>query len=138
MPITAWNTLGAQARWLRRSEYHQDAGNSWNRYRPAIPATTTIKITTTVSVGTRSFAANNSGCATEGVPINDFNPSSGSNCAGDIRIIQEGSLGFWYRFYQGTKGRVQFGAQYSYVVKNAWSGNGAAYQLAALPSGPRA
>ena len=91
---------------------------------PAIPATTTTKITTNGIGGYANFAANNSGCATEGVPINDFNPSSGSNCAGDIRIIQEGSLGFWYRFYQGTKGRVQFGAQYSYVVKNAWSGTG--------------
>ncbi len=91
---------------------------------PAIPATTTTKITTNGIGGYANFAANNSGCATEGVPINDFNPSNGSNCAGDIRIIQEGSVGFWYRFYQGTKGRVQFGAQYSYVVKNAWSGTG--------------
>jgi hypothetical protein len=90
----------------------------------AIPATTTTKITTNGIGGYGNFAANNSGCATEGAPINDFNPSNGSNCAGDIRIIQEGTLGFWYRFYQGPKGRFQFGVQYSYLDKNAWSGTG--------------
>ncbi len=91
---------------------------------PAIPATTTTKISTTGIGGYGNFAANNSGCATEGVPLNDFNTSSGSNCAGDIRIIQEGTLGFWYKFYQGPKGRFQFGLQYSYITKNAWSGSG--------------
>jgi hypothetical protein len=58
-----------------------------------------------------------------GVPINDFNPSTGSNCAGDIRIIQEPTVGFWYKFYQGSKGRVQWGLQYSYLTKDAWAGN---------------
>jgi hypothetical protein len=95
-----------------------------NGTNPAIPATTTTKISTTGIGGYGNFAANNTGCATEGVPINDFNPSSGANCAGDIRIIQEGTLGFWYKFYQGPKGRVQFGAQYSYLAKDAWSGTG--------------
>jgi hypothetical protein len=95
-----------------------------NGTNPAIPATTTTKISTTGIGGYGNFAANNSGCAIEGVPTNDFNPSSGSNCAGDIRIIQEGTLGFWYKFYQGTKGRFQVGAQYSYITKNAWSGTG--------------
>jgi hypothetical protein len=90
----------------------------------AIPATTTTKITTNGIGGYGNFAANNSGCGTEGVPVNDFNPSSGSNCAGDIRLIQEGTLGFWYRFYQGSKGRFQFGVQYSYLSKVGWSGTG--------------
>jgi hypothetical protein len=91
---------------------------------PAIPATTHTVISTTGIGGYANVAANNSGCATEGVPINDFNPSSGSNCAGDIRIIQEGTVGFWYKFYQGTHGRLQAGLTYSYLVKNAWSGTG--------------
>jgi hypothetical protein len=91
---------------------------------PAIPATTTTKITTNGIGGYGNVAANNSGCATEGVPVNDFNPSSGSNCAGDIRLIQEPTLGFWYKFYQGPKGRFQFGVQYSYLTKSAWSGTG--------------
>ena len=91
---------------------------------PAIPATTTTTFALNGIGGYGNVAANNSGCATEGVPLNDFNPSNGANCAGDIRIIQEGTLGFWYKFYQGPKGRFQFGVQYSYLTKNAWSGTG--------------
>ena len=45
-----------------------------------------------------------------------------ANCQGDIRNIIEGTLGFWYRFYQGPKGRVQYGFQYSYAVRNTWRG----------------
>ncbi len=86
--------------------------------------TTTTFALSGIGRGYGNVAANNSGCATEGVPLNDFNPSSGSNCAGDIRLIQEGTLGFWYKFYQGPKGRFQFGMQYSYITKNAWSGTG--------------
>ena len=102
-----------------------------------VPASTTTKISTTGIGGYGNVAANNTGCAIEGVPTNDFNPSSGSNCAGDIRIIQEGTLGFWYKFYQGTKGRFQFGMQYSYITKNAWSGTGgvAAGGAAIAPKG---
>jgi len=91
---------------------------------PAIPATTHTTISTTGIGGYGNFAANNSGCGTEGVPVNDFNPSSGSNCAGDIRLIQEATLGFWYKFYQGSKGRIQLGMQYSYLSKVGWSGTG--------------
>jgi hypothetical protein len=90
---------------------------------PAIPATLHTTISTTGIGGYANVAANNSGCGIEGVPTNDFNPSSGSNCAGDIRVIQEGTVGFWYKFYQGSKGRMQFGVQYSYLTKDAWSGN---------------
>ena len=89
----------------------------------AIPGTTTTKISTTGIGGYGNVAANDSLCSTEGVPTNDFNPSTGgTDCAGDIRVIQEGTVGFWYKFYQGSKGRFQFGMQYSYLWKDAWSG----------------
>jgi hypothetical protein len=90
----------------------------------AIPATTTTTFSPNAIGGYGNVAANNSGCAIEGVPTNQFNPSNGSNCAGDVRSIQEPTLGFWYKFYQGPKGRVQFGLQYSYLTKNTWSGTG--------------
>ncbi len=89
---------------------------------PAYPATTTTKFATGIG-GYGNVAANNSGCATEGVALNDFNPSSGSNCAGDIRMIKETTVGFWYKFYQGPKGRMQMGLTYSYLSKFGWSGN---------------
>jgi hypothetical protein len=95
-----------------------------NGTSPAIPATTTTNFTFNSIGGYGNQKANNTGCATEGVPTNDFNPSAGANCAGDIRLIQEGTLGFWYKFYQGSHGRLQFGMQYSYLAKVAWSGVG--------------
>jgi len=90
----------------------------------AIPSTTTTKITTGAIGGYGNKAANNSGCATEGVPINQFNTSNGSNCAGDIKIIQEGTVGFWHKFYSGPRGGMRWGIQYSYIWKSAWSGTG--------------
>jgi hypothetical protein len=87
-------------------------------------ATTTTSITLNQFGGYGNFNANNSGCSKEGVPLNQFNPSSGSACAGDIRLIQEATLGFWHKPYAGPKGRIQWGIQYSYIAKVGWSGTG--------------
>ena len=38
----------------------------------------------------------------------------------------EGTIGFWIKPYNGPKGRLQFGPQYSYVSRNAWTGTGPA------------
>jgi hypothetical protein len=57
---------------------------------------------------------------------NGFIPGALSNCDGDARNIIEGTIGFWYRVYTGPKGRFQWGPQYSYLVKNTWSGVNAA------------
>ncbi len=78
-------------------------------------------------VGYGSPTFSNSGCLTEAPPLagNGFTPGGyASGCTADTRVLVEGTAGFWYRFYQGPKGRFQFGAQYSYVTRNAWSGNG--------------
>src|SRR5215469_1835555 len=82
-------------------------------------------------VGYGSPLLRNDGCRVESSPVNQNTPAgtntvSGvvtpANCQGDPRNILEGTLGFWYRFYQGPKGRVQYGIQYSYAVKNTWTG----------------
>ncbi len=80
---------------------------------------------TNVGYGASSF--DNTGCGTETVPGTSaagFTPGSLSKCTADTRAIIEGTAGFWYRFYSGPKGRFQFGMQYSYVTRNAWSGKG--------------
>ncbi|MBZ5693754.1 MAG: hypothetical protein LAN36_00185 [Acidobacteriia bacterium] len=53
-----------------------------------------------------------------------FVPGSLASCTGDTRTIFEGTAGFWYRFYKGSKGTVQFGPQYSYLQRNTWRGIG--------------
>jgi len=89
----------------------------------AIPATATTAISTTGIGGYGSPFANNSGCSTETPPTSNITPSAGGACAGDIRVIQEGVLGFWHKFYQGPKGGLRWGVQYSYITKSGWSGN---------------
>lgn len=74
----------------------------------------------------------NSGCYTIAAPTTTtpvgttagagYVPSAPGSCTGDPRNLLEGTAGFWYRFYQGSKGRMQFGMQYSYVVLNTWRG----------------
>ena len=85
---------------------------------------------------------NNSGCWTETQPIaapgtgnnlgtptgvagsTGFIPGTLANCTGDTRNLIEGSIGFWYRFYRGPMGTVQWGAQYSNYIRNTWHGTG--------------
>lgn len=101
---------------------------------PLLAGTKTTVLKENQIGGYGSPFANNSGCQKELPPSNTpgryppggspFNPSSGSGCAGDTRSIMEGTLGFWYKFYQGPKGGFRFGVQYSYFERNAWSGAG--------------
>jgi hypothetical protein len=92
---------------------------------------------------------NNSGCWTETLPVTGPSSSSNTgvptgvggstgfipgplgNCTGDIRRVIEGSVGFWYRFYNGPKGRIQAGMQYSNYIRDAFSGVG----ITTLPGG---
>jgi hypothetical protein len=103
--------------------------NAANPAGDSATTTTTFKVNQVGGYG--SPFANNSGCQKELPPSNSlgsptsspFTPSNGSGCAGDTRVIQEGTLGFWYKFYQGPKGGFRLGIQYSYFAKNGWSGN---------------
>ncbi len=76
-----------------------------------------------VGYGAPTFS--NSGCYTEVAPgSGGFTPGTLGTCTGDTRALIEGTLGFWYKFYTGPKGAFQYGTQYSYVTRNAWSGVG--------------
>jgi len=59
----------------------------------------------------------NSGCNIEASPL---------ACVGNTRKISQATLGFWWRFYQGKFGKVQFGSQYSHTVRDAFTGVGGA------------
>ena len=77
----------------------------------------------------------NTGCSSETLPTSagngfaggaPFNPGTPANCAGVTKTLFEDTLGFWYRFYNGPKGSVRYGMQYSYLDKHAWTGVGGA------------
>ncbi|MBT9333103.1 hypothetical protein [Paracidobacterium acidisoli] len=72
---------------------------------------------------------NVSGCYLEVLPVSSPNgggnvPGSAANCQADTRNIQEGTFGYWYRFYQGAHGSLQQGIQYSYAERRVWQGIG--------------
>jgi len=89
----------------------------------AIPGTTTTTIKVNQIGGYGSPFANNSGCGTENPPTNQLTPSGGGTCAGDTRLVVQGTLGFWHRLTQGPKGGLRWGIQYSYFERLGWSGN---------------
>lgn len=90
--------------------------------------------------GYGALGFSNAGCWTETLPITGpatntnlgvptgvgggtgFIPGALGSCTGDTRNLLEGTLGFWYRFYKGSKGAVQYGMQYSNVDRNTWRG----------------
>jgi hypothetical protein len=94
--------------------------------------TETVPAATSTTVATPPTTADpTGGTATIPVPgsvgtplTGGFNPGGLSNCNGDTRDIIEGTIGFWYRFYSGPKGRIQWGPQYSYIDRNVWHGVG--------------
>jgi hypothetical protein len=65
----------------------------------------------------------NTTCQTELAPASNTAPVSGA-CSADTRAFWQANLGFWYRFYKGAAGTVQWGMQYSYTSKNSWAGVG--------------
>ena len=81
-----------------------------------------------VGYGAPTFS--NSGCFTETGPSSGgFLPGGLGSCTADTRALIEGTAGFWLKLYDGSKdkvnrGRIQFGPQFSYVSRNAWSGAG--------------
>jgi hypothetical protein len=91
---------------------------------PGAPVGTATTVTTSQTAigGYGSPLANNSGCSTETTPAGTGTPGTGGTCAGDIRAISEASVGFWHKVYNGPKGGVRWGIQYSYLTKSGWSG----------------
>ncbi|HEY9125937.1 MAG TPA: hypothetical protein VIM62_02365, partial [Acidobacteriaceae bacterium] len=82
-----------------------------------------------------------SGCYVEVLPVSSPNgggnvPGSAANCNADTRNIQEGTIGYWFRFYRGAHGTLQQGIQYSYAERRTWQGIGD--PAAGLTNSPKA
>ncbi len=90
--------------------------------QPPYPALTTTSISSSGVGGYGSPYANNTGCGVEVPPAGTGAPGGGGACAGDTRYLFEATFGFWNKIYQGEKGRLQWGLQYSYFSRYGWSG----------------
>lgn len=76
-----------------------------------------------VGYGTPTLAS--TGCTTEVLPgAGGFLANNPASCAVNTRSVIGGTFGFWFKPYNGPKGRIQFGPQYEYIVRNTWRGTG--------------
>ena len=76
------------------------------------------------SEGYGSPLTNMTGCNTQPVPGGPFSPAAPANCGGNTKNINEFTAGYWYYFYKGPMGALRQGLQYSYFVRDLWSGMG--------------
>ena len=77
------------------------------------------------ALGYGSRLLSNSACNAITAP--GYNGSStgyynGGSCGAQTRDVQEATGGYWYDIYKGDKGRLRQGFQYSYAVREGWSG----------------
>jgi hypothetical protein len=94
------------------STLYDDSGCS----KETAPALTSITVTTPTGTATVPVLGST------GTPLSGgFNPGGLGKCSGDTKNILEATVGFWYRFYKGPKGTLQFGPQYSWIGRYAWS-----------------
>ena len=116
------------------------AGGEYEARTAYVKSTGLASVTSTGNEGYGGLGLSNAGCWTETLPIsapstssntgvptgvggsNGFIPGALGSCTADTRNIIEGSISFWYRFYRGPKGTVQWGAQYANYVRNTWRG----------------
>jgi hypothetical protein len=115
--------LYAGGEYATRTQYAKTAGAAPNEGYGAT-GFANYGCTTEILPFTAQSTSTSTGVPTGVAGTNGFIPGALQNCRGDTRNLIEGTLQFWYRFYQGSKGRVQFGGQYSYYVRNTWRGVG--------------
>ncbi len=80
---------------------------------------------TAAALGYGSRLLSNSACNSATAP--GYNGGStgyyaGASCGAQTRDVQEGTLGYWFDLYKGERGRLRQGIQYSYAVREGWSG----------------
>ena len=85
----------------------------------------TWKTPSAAAVGYGSRMLSTSACNATTSPT--YNGSStgyyaGGSCGAQTRDVQEGTGGYWYDIYKGDRGRLRQGFQYSYAVREGWSG----------------
>jgi uncharacterized protein YoxC len=75
----------------------------------------------TSSVGYGSPLLNNTNCSVEQTA-----GGGAPSCPNQTRYAWEFTPGFWYRFWKGSSGTVQWGMQYSYSKRALWEATGGA------------
>lgn len=88
---------------------------------PLFGGTASTGGTTPIAVGYGIPYINDSQCSLELGSTNSGTTNQPS-CSSPNRDIWEVTPGFWYRFWKGSGGMLQFGGSYAYVERKLWSG----------------
>jgi hypothetical protein len=126
VPIKSYQALGTLEYHGKKLDIYSNVGGEYAG-RDSLSATSALGYGSPLRSAAGCYNETVPGTAVAGqVPVSStgFLPGALANCNIDTRDIFEGTLGFWYRFYNGPKGRIQWGPQFSYVVRNAWRGVG--------------
>jgi hypothetical protein len=115
-PLRSYQGLATLEYHTPRLDIYFNGGEEYVRKRWAIDPVSLKP----VGYGAPGF--NDANCYTETAPGSGGYSFGSLTCSGQTQSTIEGTFGFWFRPYHGPKGRIQIGPQYSYVVRNAWTG----------------
>jgi hypothetical protein len=128
-PIRNYQSLGTIELFTNKLDVYAYVGDEYE-------ARAAYQTSATNAIGYGSPLFTNRGCWTEQLPgaatstatgvggSAGFVPGSLANCTNDTKHEMESTLGFWYRFYRGSKGTIQVGMQESYFMRYDWQGLG--------------
>jgi hypothetical protein len=123
-PLRSYQGLATFEWHTKRLDFYANAGEEYVQRRWQFDPNNPVSPYTPVGYGSQFF--NVTGCFTETPPpttgTNGFTFGSLSKCNSDTKSLVEGTVGFWIKAHSGPHGRLQFGPQYSYVTRYAWTG----------------
>jgi hypothetical protein len=123
-PLRSYQGLATVEWHTKRLDFYANAGEEYVQRRWQFDPNNPVSPYTPVGYGSQFF--NVTGCYTETAPpingTNGFTFGSLSKCNADTKSLVEGTVGFWIKAHNGPHGRLQFGPQYSYVARYAWTG----------------
>lgn len=76
--------------------------------------------------GSEEYLPRNYGYGLKTINNKECFVETGFSCSASLKALESGAAGFWYRFYKGPSGTIQYGMDYVYVLKEAWVGVGGA------------
>jgi hypothetical protein len=134
VPLRSYQALGTFELHYPKIDVYFNGGEDYSGRRYQTDTLGSGKI---VGYGSPAYA--DGGCYTETLPSasapGGYNFGGVGSCSGQTQSVIEGTFGFWIKSYNGPKGRIQFGPQYSYVSRNAWVGAGATAGTIVKPHG---
>jgi len=134
VPLRSYQGLATLEFHYPKFDVYFNAGEDYSgrRYQ-----TDTLGSGKVVGYGAPNYA--DGGCYTETLPAasspSGWNFGGLGSCSGQTQNVVEGTFGFWIKPYNGPKGRIQFGPQFSYISRNAWAGAGATAGTFVSPHG---